>query len=457
MKLKRLAPVLLLAGLAFLATGCEWMRWLRLLSLKKQFANLDRYVRVEDEHGLTLHFLKPVVYGDDLRLLVQDETSHTTNGTSETWMWTYEKQSLAPPATPGEFDLSCTAFFENGKFTGMHFPERFLAVMPKPLLLGLLRSMGQAEIDMKHGSVKLKWAGLGKEQLVLPKQAQLVALLGPPFTATESNSTQIFLYKYYQKTPTPEIPADKLAWARFTFATNSGEILSSQGGFGNLGWDMTSVTGETKMRITIALLPLSVEPVALKLPEAITDEYVGQYKDSTNTLLNIGRDGEVFIASWSRDGKGGWCIMAPESTNAFFGVPMGDPRCAFVRDTNGTVTGLVGHLNNSERVFTKVAKQLSEQPSAVPVDGDVYKACAGVYKASWGGHIIIARKDEQLFWQNPGIERRIPLYPASETNFFFKAVDSPLTFVKNEKGNVTKFILHYGKETAAAEKIKSSE
>ena len=184
---KRFALLLLLSSLALLLTGCEWMRWLRLLSLKKQLAQLDRYVRVDDTNGLTLHFLKPVVYADDIRLLMDGETTSTTNGNRITWSWTYEKQSLDPQPPAGDFDLSFSMSFENLKFAELYFPERFLTVLPKPMLLGMLRSIGQADVDMKRGTVKFKWAGAGKDKIELPAKSHVLRLFGLFFTITETN------------------------------------------------------------------------------------------------------------------------------------------------------------------------------------------------------------------------------------------------------------------------------
>jgi hypothetical protein len=454
MKSNRLALLVLLSALVFLGTGCEWMRWLRLLSFKKQLADLDRYARVEDQQGLNLRFIKPVVYAEDLQMLVEGDAIRTTNQNRETWLWTYEKQSLLPEGPTNNFDLSFTATFERDKFTELRFPERFLAVLPKPLILGMLRSIGQAEVDMKHGTAKFKWVGGGKDKVELPAKPQLTALLGPPFTITESNRTRTLLYKYYQKTPSPQPPALRLAWAKFTFAGDSDQVLSSRGVIGNMGWTMTATPGEQEMRITVSLVPVSVEPVALALPAKITDGYVGQYKEPGGTVLNLGRDGEALAASWNLDRKGGWCLMLPESTNVLFALPWGDPRCTLIPDQNGSITGLVAHLNGSEPLFAKVTSQPHQTPRPVPVAPEVYAACAGTYKPPWGGRIIISRQGDQLFWQDPGIKIKLPLYPSSDTNFFFKAVDSPLTFVKNEKGAVTRFILHFYGRTTELQKLK---
>jgi hypothetical protein len=322
------------------------------------------------------------------------------------------------------------------------------------MILGMLRSIGLADVDMKHGTVKFKWAGSDKEKVDLPAKSQVLALLGTPFITTESNLTHTLVYKYYQKTPTPQSPADRLAWAKFTFVGESEQIVSSEGGIGNMAWTMTTVPGQAAMHITVSLTDLSVEPVALHLPADVTDGYVGQYRDAGGTVFNIGRDGEAFAASWDDGKHGGWCAALPETTNALFALPAGDPHCVFLYDHQGVITGLVAHLGGSDRSFSKVAGQLSPPP-VVDVAAQTRAACAGTYKASWGGRIIIGLQDGHLFWRNPGIGLKLPLYAASETNYFFKVVESPLTFVKNDKGNVTKFVLHFCGRTAEAEKLKS--
>jgi Domain of unknown function (DUF3471) len=458
MKLKRLFFVAALLVLALLVSGCQWARWLRLLSLKKQLAQVERYVRIDDQGDLTLHFLKPVVYAEDLSLLIADETARTTNQNRVEWVWIYEKQTAAGTTALAEFDLPFTIGFENSKFSELRFGERFLALMPKPLILGLLRSVGQAEVNIRRGTVAMKWVGPGPDQKVeLPTRAQLTSLLGAPFSITESNGTRTCLYKYYQKVPRNCPPCERLAWAKFTFAGEGEEIASSQGVIGNVGWHMVRVQGEPQPRVTFSLEPLSVEPVAINLPDAITTDYIGQYKEPGGTVLNIGRDGEAFVVSWRKENTGGWCEALPEYTNAFFGLPIGLPRGTFLRDTGGAVTGLVAQLEGPGTLFTRFADQPPKPPAAVRVAPAVYSACAGRYKASWGGAVIISHAGEQLFWQNEFVRARVPLYPASETDFFFKAVDSPLTFVRNEQGEVTKLIVHYNGRHAEAVKVKSGK
>jgi hypothetical protein len=319
----------------------------------------------------------------------------------------------------------------------------------------MLRSIGQADVDMKRGTVKFKWAGAGKDKIELPAKSHVLRLLGPPFTITETNQTRTFLYKYYQKTTEPEPPAERLAWAKFTFAGDTEQMLSSTGCLGNMGWSMTTVSNKAEMDITVSLVEMSVEPVALKLPSQITDDYVGHYLTATGAVLNIGRDGDTLAASWTEGEHGGWCMTLPETTNTLFALPAGDPRWTFLRDNSGSVTGMVARFNNSDRTFTKATNQFFQPPPIVQLSPQTLESFAGTYKPSWGGRVFIRCNDGQLFWQTAGIHAKLPLYASSETNFFFKCVDSPVTFVKNDKGAVTKFILHYGPNTADAEKLKT--
>jgi len=352
--------------------------------------------------------------------------------------------------------LSITMEFEHLKFTEFRFPDRFLTLMPKSIIIGLLRTVGQAKIDVKHGTIDAKWVGPGPGQKVaLPTRTQIGALLGEPFLSSESNGLRTVLYKYYQKTPGQESPADRLAWARFTFTNDSEDIQSSQGVIGNAAWTLTRVAGEAEPRVTFSMTGESVEPVALPLAPEVTEAYLGQYKGPEGAVLSVGRDGGIFALSYVRSPSNAWWTAAmPESTNVFFALPQGDPNCKFYRNDGGAVTGMVAHVSGADRVFAKFASQLPPPPAAVPLASNLCAACAGRYKASWGGIVRISRKNEQLFWHNEGVRAGLPMYAASETNFFFKAVDSPLTFVKNEQGEVTKFVLHFNGRDVEATKLK---
>lgn len=440
--------------LAVAVSGCELARWLRLLSFKKQLGDLEHYARIEERDGLTVHFLKPVVYTEDIGMLINDETSRTTNGHHITWLWTFEKQSLQPGVQPHEFDLSVGMEFENHKLTELRFPERFTTIMPKSIILGLLRTVGQAKIDLKHGSVNAAWAGPGPNQkIVLPSKTQVLTLLGEPFLSHETNQTRTVLYKFYQKTPEPESPADRLAWATFTFDPKGEDILSSKGVIGNACWDLTRAPGQSEPQISFSMLPVSVEAVAIMLPPEIGERYVGQYRSPEGGLWSVGRDGDVFGFSYRRGTNGWWTTALPETTNSLFALPEGDPSCEFFSDSSGVVTGLVSRIDTKTRTFAKVANQLPPPPAEMTWSKE--HDCAeftGDYKGGRLSAKIIGEKGRLFLLPREGC--RLPLYAASETNFFFRALDGQVTFVKNEQGAVTKLILHCNGKDEVATKAK---
>ena len=206
---KRSTLWLLISGLALLLTGCVW---LRLLAFKEQLADLDRYVKVDDRNGLAFHFLEPVLYADDVRELLQMEpTVKTTNQNCQTWLWTFEKELAVTNAEPANFDLTFATLFENRKFNELGIPERFTAVIPKPIILGIVRSLGHADIDRSKRSASVRWDDGGSKGV------------------TDSNLTYSVLYKYSLKTASPASAQDRLAWARFTFSRDRDEVVSIDG------------------------------------------------------------------------------------------------------------------------------------------------------------------------------------------------------------------------------------
>ena len=151
MQLRRLILAPLLGALVVSLTGCVW---LRLLAFKNQLADFDRYVKVEDGQGLTLQFVKPVLYTKDLLFLMQLEpTSRATNGGAQTWFWTFVKEDAQSNAVPDNLNLTFSTSFDGNKLTAFTFSERLVTTIPKPFLLALIQAFGRAEVDRKNRSV----------------------------------------------------------------------------------------------------------------------------------------------------------------------------------------------------------------------------------------------------------------------------------------------------------------
>lgn len=85
--------------------------------------------------------------------------------------------------------------------------------------------------------------------------------------------------------------------------------------------------------------------------------------------------------------------------------------------------------------------ELPVQRVAIKVDPKLYDRYAGKYQLSPGPLLTITRDGDRLMAEYEG-QSRITLYPESETKFFFKVIDSQVTFVKNAEGRVTELIFH---------------
>jgi len=192
---------------------------------------------VDGQPGLTFHFLKPVVLADDIHELTGVEpTTKTTNQNHMTWFWTFEKQFALTNTEEQAKDMTFVMGFTNGKLDALTFPERALAVLPQPLVLGMFRSLGGAEIDQKKRSATMKWQG-GSEKEFLPlTKMQMTELLGAPFSVIETPTNYTCLYRYSLKTVSRVPASNKRVRAKFTFKKDSDTTSRLEGDFAGLNF-----------------------------------------------------------------------------------------------------------------------------------------------------------------------------------------------------------------------------
>lgn len=89
-------------------------------------------------------------------------------------------------------------------------------------------------------------------------------------------------------------------------------------------------------------------------------------------------------------------------------------------------------------------KELGEkvdEPQNATVSVEVLEKYVGTYELTPTFKIKVTRTDAQLFGQATG-QPRFELFPESETKFYLKVVDAQVTFVKDEKEEVTQLVLH---------------
>lgn len=84
---------------------------------------------------------------------------------------------------------------------------------------------------------------------------------------------------------------------------------------------------------------------------------------------------------------------------------------------------------------------------------DLYDKYIGEYELAPGAVCTITKEDNRLFAQITGQEG-FEIFPSSENNFFYKAVDAKIIFEKDEEGNVTHLVIYQMGQEIPALKIK---
>jgi hypothetical protein len=75
------------------------------------------------------------------------------------------------------------------------------------------------------------------------------------------------------------------------------------------------------------------------------------------------------------------------------------------------------------------------------VQPDILATYVGTYELSPTFSIVVTLEDNQLMAQATN-QRKIPIFPESETKFFYKVVDAQIEFFKNDQGQITHLVLH---------------
>jgi CubicO group peptidase (beta-lactamase class C family) len=166
---------------------------------------------------------------------------------------------------------------------------------------------------------------------------------------------------------------------------------------------------------------------------------------------------------------GGWGLgigLAGEGAAARFnhGGANEGYRCLLVAFTN-TGQGAVVMTNSDsgsslgEEVLRSIAKEygwvdyLPKEKVLAHVDPKIYGSYAGQYELAPNFFLTITSEEGRLMGQATG-QSKLELFPESETQFFVVTVAVQITFVKDEKGQVTHLILRQGGQDITAKKIK---
>lgn len=188
---KKLPLLILLSLCGLLLSGCVY---LRLLQVKKQIGAFERNFFVHTDDGVRIECRKPVLKTDDVRWIGLEPEQTEKRDEVEAWQVRWVKQLPPEVNESGTYDIVLQLEFAADKLRQVTIPERYFEVMPKHLLIDLLRSLGGARIDQDARALEAQLAGAA------PDLPGVQRLLGRPSREVVTKKETIYGYRYVPST-----------------------------------------------------------------------------------------------------------------------------------------------------------------------------------------------------------------------------------------------------------------
>jgi len=190
------------------------------------------------------------------------------------------------------------------------------------------------------------------------------------------------------------------------------------------------------------------ERVVIQLKPEILNRYVGRYELAPGAFFNLRRDGNCLLAQLTGQP---YAEIFPESETNFF-YKIVDAQITF-HVAAGRTTELVLHQNGIDQTARKISDEPPKERQAVKLDPKAYDGCVGEYELMPGAVFTIRKEGDRLMARLTG-QSFLEIFPESETEFFYKAVDAQITFVKDGQGRINELVLHQNGRDLRAKKIR---
>jgi CubicO group peptidase (beta-lactamase class C family) len=155
------------------------------------------------------------------------------------------------------------------------------------------------------------------------------------------------------------------------------------------------------------------------------DDYAGRYAYPGGIIGTFTAEEGILYAQLTGQPK---AKLYPEG-NGTFSWKIVDARIEFVRDSSGVVThGIHKQGGNEFKV------ELVVEDEVIDVGEETLQSYVGTYEMPNGAEFIVTREGKQLF-AKLGAQSAYPVYPKSQTVFFYKVVVAELEFNKDNNSN----------------------
>lgn len=225
--------LLIICVLLSMLGGCVW---LRLLELKNQLAEFDRYFASKtDEKGYTLNFKEPVVSADDLIYLSKVHPGwKKTTPERQRWFYDFKKIDASGQfIEPTVNIVHQLGFNEQNLLDRWTFPPNLLAMTPAPFLELSLRGLGFSSIFRSKRQVKANFDKLPKVTAPVPVKQDVVGVLGVPLEIQKTDYGSLYIYHFQLDTDQvkPGYEERKFMEFKLGFAANTDKLLKVWGKF----------------------------------------------------------------------------------------------------------------------------------------------------------------------------------------------------------------------------------
>ncbi|MSU23115.1 MAG: hypothetical protein EXS32_04745 [Opitutus sp.] len=247
---RRLVPALLLAACALVLGGCVY---LRLLQLKRQLAEFDRYFETDLRDGLKLTFKEPVLLDGDIENFFKwKPESRQRAGAAERWHFRWVKDRVAADGATPPYELQVDLLFAEHQLTKIILPEPFFVFIPKRFVLAGLRSLGHASVDQAKRTARaaMQESGATDPGARPLTQASLSGLIGAPNEIKGDAIAPRWCYGFAAASPEQKLGRSGRIDMTFTLEAATGKVRRIQGGF---------VTGMIDLGLTDEAAPVKEE------------------------------------------------------------------------------------------------------------------------------------------------------------------------------------------------------
>ncbi len=184
-------------------------------------------------------------------------------------------------------------------------------------------------------------------------------------------------------------------------------------------------------------------PLPFALSPTGDDPYVGGYAFAPEFVVQITRKGSRYFAQATGQGRNELFPTTPTR----FALHAVDAQFGFEDNKGGKYAALVLYQDGHEQ---KAPRQdpFTPSPAAAPLKPAIAALYVGRYEINPRFILAVTQTGDRLFVQATG-QGKLELFPETDTDFFLRAVNARITFVRDASGKVTALVLHQGGDQTA--------